>query len=55
MKFTHKSGRVIETKNAYEEGIIKANPNYTEYKEEKPQEIEAKPQKTNKKGGKEPL
>ena len=63
MKFKHKSGRVIEAKNAYEESILQNNPNYKEIKENDTKCIEneknvvkneKKSQKTTKKVANEP-
>lgn len=61
MKFKNKKGVIVETRNAYEESILKSNPNYTEIienntnsikKEEDKAENEIKTQKTAKKDGK---
>ena len=51
MKFKNKKGVIVETKNMFEENILKSNPNYTEIKE-KAGDIEEKPQTPVKKGGK---
>ena len=52
MKFKNKKGVIVETKNMFEENILKGNPNYTEIKEEKAGDIDEKPQTPAKKGGK---
>ena len=53
MKFKNKkTGISVETKNMFEENILKSNPNYTEFKEEKAGVIEEKPRTPAKKGGK---
>lgn len=53
MKFKNKKGVIVETKNMFEENILKENPNYTEVKE-KVVNNEDKPQEPTKKGGNKP-
>lgn len=60
MKFQNKNGVIVETRNMFEENILKSNPNYTEIKEnalknEKIVQKEPKQEvKTTKKGGNKP-
>lgn len=55
MKFKHtKTGVIVEAKNMFEQNILLSNPSYTVLNdvEEKAGNIEVKPHKPAKKGGK---